>query len=41
LEQRADHMRVPTAFAHMLYTLRLHIEMVRTRMAKLKENRDS
>jgi len=41
LEQRADHMRVPSAFAHMLYTLRLHIEMVRTRMAKLKENRDS
>jgi TRAP-type uncharacterized transport system substrate-binding protein len=34
LEQRADHMRVPSAFAHMLYTLRLHIDMVRARIAK-------
>jgi len=34
LEQRADHMRVPSAFAHMLYTLRLHIDMVRTRITK-------
>ena len=34
LEQRADHMRVPKSFAHMLYTLRLHIDMVRARIAK-------
>lgn len=34
LEQRADHMYVPKAFAHMLYTLRLHIELVRGRIAK-------
>ena len=34
LEQRADHMRVPSAFTPLLYTLRLHIEMVRARIAK-------
>jgi TRAP-type uncharacterized transport system substrate-binding protein len=32
LEARADHMHVPKAFAHMVYTLRLHIEMVRKRI---------
>jgi TRAP-type uncharacterized transport system substrate-binding protein len=32
LEQRADHMHVPKSFAHMVYTLRLHIEIVRKRM---------
>jgi TRAP transporter TAXI family solute receptor len=31
LEERADHLRVPRAFATLLYTLRLHIGMVRTR----------
>lgn len=31
LEGRADHLRVPRAFATLLYTLRLHIGMVRTR----------
>jgi len=36
LEYRADHMRVPSAFAHMLYTLRLHIDMVRRRLANSK-----
>jgi TRAP-type uncharacterized transport system substrate-binding protein len=34
LEQRANHMRTPTAFAHMLYTLRLHIRMVRERLER-------
>lgn len=33
LEHRADHMNVPKAFAHMVYTLRLHIEIVRKRIA--------
>ena len=32
LEKRADHLRVPRAFATLLYTLRLHIGMVRTRL---------
>jgi len=34
LEHRADHMHVPKAFTHMLYTLRLHIELVRKRIDK-------
>jgi TRAP-type uncharacterized transport system substrate-binding protein len=34
LEARANHMRTPTAFAHMLYTLRLHIRMVRERLER-------
>jgi hypothetical protein len=29
LEQRVNRMRVPSAYAHMLYTLKLHIGMVR------------
>jgi len=33
LEARADHMHVPKAFTHMVYTLRLHIEIVRKRIA--------
>ena len=32
LEERADHLRVPRAFATLLYTLRLHIGMVRNRL---------
>ena len=32
LEERADHLRVPRAFATLLYTLRLHVGMVRTRL---------
>jgi len=32
LEQRANHMHVPQAFTHMVYTLRLHIGMVRKRI---------
>lgn len=34
LEERANHFRVPTAFAHMLYTLRMHMSIVRTRIDK-------
>jgi TRAP-type uncharacterized transport system substrate-binding protein len=34
LEARANHMRTPRAFAHMVYTLRLHIRMVRDRIEK-------
>jgi TRAP-type uncharacterized transport system substrate-binding protein len=34
LELRANHMRTPSAFAHMLYTLRLHLSMVRERMER-------
>jgi hypothetical protein len=34
LEERANHMQVPKAFAHLLYTLRVHIELVRARIAK-------
>jgi TRAP transporter TAXI family solute receptor len=32
LEERADHLHVPRAFATLLYTLRLHIGMVRSRL---------
>ncbi len=32
LEERADRMRVPNAFAHLLYHLRNHISLVRTRL---------
>ena len=32
LEDRANHMRVPIGFAHMLYTLRTHIGLVRARL---------
>lgn len=31
LEERADRLRVPRAFATLVYTLRLHVGMVRTR----------
>jgi TRAP-type uncharacterized transport system substrate-binding protein len=34
LEQRANHMHVPVTFAHMLYTLRLHIRLVRERLER-------
>ena len=34
LELRANHMRTPSAFAHMLYTLRLHVRMVRERLER-------
>jgi len=34
LEDRVNHFRVPVAFAHMLYTLRSHIDLVRARIDK-------
>jgi TRAP-type uncharacterized transport system substrate-binding protein len=34
LEARANHLRVPAAFAHMLYTLRMHMNIVRARIEK-------
>jgi TRAP-type uncharacterized transport system substrate-binding protein len=34
LEFRANHLRVPVAFAHMLYTLRDHIGLVRERLGQ-------
>jgi hypothetical protein len=34
LEERANHLRVPDAFAHFLYTLRDHIDLVRERLVK-------
>jgi len=34
LEERANRFRVPTAFAHMVYTLRQHMSMVRARLEK-------
>jgi hypothetical protein len=35
LDQRANHLRVPTAYANasMLYMLRTHIDLVRERLA--------
>jgi hypothetical protein len=33
LEERANRMHVPKAFAHLVYTLRMHIEIVRKRVA--------
>ncbi|HWH49183.1 MAG TPA: TAXI family TRAP transporter solute-binding subunit [Burkholderiales bacterium] len=32
LEYKANHMRVPVTFAHLLYTLRVHIGLVRGRL---------
>lgn len=32
LEERADHLRVPRSFAAVLYTLRVHIGLVRARL---------
>jgi TRAP-type uncharacterized transport system substrate-binding protein len=36
LEIRANHLRVPTAFTHFLYTLRIHIGLVRSRLQQPK-----
>jgi TRAP-type uncharacterized transport system substrate-binding protein len=33
LDQRANHLRLPTAYASMLYMLRAHIDLVRERLA--------
>ena len=37
LEARANHMRVPVAFAHLLYALRIHIGLVRARLQQSHE----
>lgn len=34
LERHANHMRVPVSFAHFLYTLRHHINLVRARLER-------
>lgn len=36
LEERADHLRVPIAYTHMLYTLKHHISLVRQRLREKK-----
>jgi len=39
LEKRANQLRVPLAFAHFLYALRLHIDLVRARLQELSPKR--
>jgi two-component system OmpR family sensor kinase len=39
LEERADHLRVPSAYTHMLYTLKHHISLVRQRLREKKPGR--
>jgi TRAP-type uncharacterized transport system substrate-binding protein len=34
LESKANHMRVPVTFAHLLYTLRVHISLVRNELSQ-------
>ena len=33
IDQRANHLRLPTVYASSLYTLRSHVDLVRTRLA--------
>ena len=33
LDERANHLRLPRVYASMLYTLRMHIDLVRSRLA--------
>jgi hypothetical protein len=33
IDQRANHLQLPTVYASNLYTLRSHIDLVRTRLA--------
>ena len=35
IDQRANHLALPTVYASSLYTLRSHIDLVRTRLAKI------
>jgi len=35
IDQRANHLELPTVYASSLYTLRSHIDLVRTRLAKV------
>ena len=39
LEERANQLRLPLAFAHLLYEVRSHIELVRTRLAASNSRR--
>jgi hypothetical protein len=34
LEQKASHLRVPLSYSDLLYTLRVHIALVREHIAK-------
>ena len=34
IDQRANHLELPTIYASSLYTLRSHIDLVRARLAK-------
>lgn len=35
IDKRANHLQLPTVYASNLYTLRSHIDLVRTRLAKI------
>jgi hypothetical protein len=35
IDQRANHLQLPSVYASSLYTLRSHIDLVRTRLAAL------
>ena len=35
IDQRANHLQLPTVYASSLYTLRSHIDLVRTRLSKI------
>lgn len=37
LEERANHLRIPVDYAHFLYALRMHIDLVRTRLQQSPE----
>jgi len=37
LEARANHMRMPMSFAHLLYGLRIHIDLVRARLRQFPQ----
>ncbi len=41
LEERADHLRAPNAYMHMLYTLKHHISPVRHRLTSKERDRHS
>ena len=40
LEERADHLHMPRAYTHMLYTLKHHISLVRQRLRETKPVRE-
>ena len=37
LEERANHLRMPVDFARFLYALRMHIDLVRSRLPQSPE----